>query len=1052
MTRGEPELGANQKISSVIKVSNHHPPLKTPPSRSHSRPTSPATVSMPSAAATPLPASHLRTSERGVPPTHALSTGSAKACALEPFSTSTVLDVAYAQSVRDILQVEYSSCSSETVRSLQDSFDKLSIEILHPYPSSILSDGVIRPVLNMSLVKALGQLVSKGNMSLQEIVHLVRNQHQFDTRPNKRLDPDLIDYLYRGTPHHDLMVRTACVGFNPVFSHPEPIQQVCPDNHRSAKVNIEAVTKFIRAGQDDGSMVVLPASFMQTWRDDPSISFHTSPMGVVPKKNEVTATDGRVILDLSWPRGASLNDYTLRKFVPVTEWAPAADVGRRIDQLSREAGWDPDHPERSPIFALIGDVNAAFRNIPNHSSNVKWFGFFVPELEVIVFDMSAPFGWSASPMFYGVFGNGISTLVRRESPHDLNPHLSEDTEKFFCYEWVDDYILLELNTPGRLQAAETALRLAMTLTLGHTAIHPRKFAEKWEQLVHYLGLDWCLRSCSVSMPIAKIEKDLARVEALLSSPSVSKLQLQRLVGSLRHVSTCIPAARPFYQRLQSACRIPRGSKYVVTVGLKADCEWFKEILRHGQLQSIPVSIFADIAPPDLHLYMDACDYGLVVLNLALREYILIEFDSLEREAILKIRARTAFLQSRRKRKAPSTAYAVDPMCPVDVDFSINVREFFSVALAVLVWGHTWNSPGRFFHVKAWIDNTSAVSWCNKLASPNTYGQQLLRVMGLSMARNRIHLSANHMPGEWNHMADAGSRSMSCKDSAKVWSSFSDSWSRAQVSPDQRYCYRCNSQASSSRHWPQPHDAATRLRGTSGTPGATRTATLPSSTEQKVLSPGSCSSLSSSFSTTRPLPTTVHPSSPRSARSIGVIKPSSDSRSACPQGTESPLTAWLAPARRSVGPIQSTRPSSGPSTALPSARHPNETMSFGAPWSSPTSFVSVPASTPARQPRQTTTSAPKTCPSRTARADSRAPSRTLKPSISSSGAVRATELNGAAPGTCTGLATLPAVQSSLRGACERLASRSAPALSSRSARTPTLEEPADKSPWPSCPKR
>jgi len=167
--------------------------------------------------------------------------------------------------------------------------------------------------------------------------------------------------------------------------------------------------------------------------------------------------------------------------------------------LSIKAGWDPLHPERSPIHALIGDVNAAFRNIQNHAKHVKWFGFFVPELKVIVFDMSAPFGWTASPMYYGVFGNGISAVVRRESPHDLNPHLSSDTEPFFCFEWVDDYILIELDTPGRLEAAETALRLAMTLTLGSSAIHPKKFADTWEQFVHYLGLDWCLRTCTVSM-------------------------------------------------------------------------------------------------------------------------------------------------------------------------------------------------------------------------------------------------------------------------------------------------------------------------------------------------------------------------------------------------------------------------------------------------------------------------------------------------------------------------------------------------------------------------
>jgi hypothetical protein len=88
-------------------------------------------------------------------------------------------------------------------------------------------------------------------------------------------------------------------------------------------------------------------------------------------------------------------------------------------------------------------------------------------------------------------------------------------------------------------------------------------------------LDWCLNSCTLSLPRCKIDKALLRVEALLASPTVTKSQLQKLVGSLRHVCTCIPAARPFYQRLQSACRIPRGCKHKITEDLKADAEWIE---------------------------------------------------------------------------------------------------------------------------------------------------------------------------------------------------------------------------------------------------------------------------------------------------------------------------------------------------------------------------------------------------------------------------------------------------------------------------------------------
>jgi hypothetical protein len=382
----------------------------------------------------------------------------------------------------------------------------------------------------------------KEKLSIEELVQTVRDQTVVDPRPNKKIEPEVLNYLFRGYKHHDLMVDMATHGYDPVFSHEDPVQRSRPPNHNSAKAGIHALAKFVRGGQDDGTLLVLPDSILEVWDSDPEIRIHVSPYGVVPKKDAVTNTDGRPISDLSYSRGLSVNDFTPREHIPKTDWRPATSVGRRIFELAQLSGWELSKCEESLIRGFVGDIHAAFRHATNRACHVKWFVFHIPELNILVLDMSAPFGWRASPMFYGVYGNGISWAVQRESPHTLNPHLTEDKETFYCYEWVDDFVLLELNTPGRCEAAETALRLAMTLTLGHTAIHPKKFSESWEDKIHYLGLDFCLKTCTVSMPLAKIDKARGRVTDMLRSSSVSKNQLQKLIGSLRHVCTCIPAA------------------------------------------------------------------------------------------------------------------------------------------------------------------------------------------------------------------------------------------------------------------------------------------------------------------------------------------------------------------------------------------------------------------------------------------------------------------------------------------------------------------------------
>ena len=124
---------------------------------------------------------------------------------LEPFTIHANLDVAYANSERDALRIKYESYAVEITRSLQDSCDKFNIHVIQSCPLSIVSNGEPRPVLNMSLTEGLGLLTTRCIMTLEKVGILVRNQHIRDTRPNKRLDPQINDYLFRGSKHHALI-------------------------------------------------------------------------------------------------------------------------------------------------------------------------------------------------------------------------------------------------------------------------------------------------------------------------------------------------------------------------------------------------------------------------------------------------------------------------------------------------------------------------------------------------------------------------------------------------------------------------------------------------------------------------------------------------------------------------------------------------------------------------------------------------------------------------------------------------------------------------------
>lgn len=122
----------------------------------------------------------------------------------------------------------------------------------------------------------------------------------------------------------------------------------------------------------------------------------------------------------------------------------------------------------------------------------------IPSLEVLIIDMSAPFGWTSSPAFYGAFGGAITWLVSRESPNSLDPS-SGDNEPFIAYEWVDDHVLVEPHIGNRLHLANEALRLSLLAVLGPGSINEEKFSA-WETKLQVLGLEFDTAACTISMP------------------------------------------------------------------------------------------------------------------------------------------------------------------------------------------------------------------------------------------------------------------------------------------------------------------------------------------------------------------------------------------------------------------------------------------------------------------------------------------------------------------------------------------------------------------------
>ncbi|RLN27402.1 hypothetical protein BBJ28_00024183, partial [Nothophytophthora sp. Chile5] len=344
---------------------------------------------------------------------------------------------------------------------------------------------------------ALSALLEQRKYDLPTLVRVVRGETEADPRPNKALCFRRIAGLLTGYEHSSLLCDIAAHGIHPTWITKQPRQGRVVANHQSANRHLNAVIRSIRSGQDAGQYLVLNQESMNLLPD-----VHVSPLGAVPKKGVNPHDEIRLIHDLSFPRGASTNDAAEKSLLPVIRYRHVAAVAERIEACFES---DPS----CTIHILKGDVKGAFRHLMMHSSHIRWMGARLPQLKALVLDMAAPFGWTGSPSYYGVFGGGITWIVGRECPASISDGALLDNIPFFAYEWVDDHIMVEPATPGRLDAAATTLRLAMMAVLGPRAINEAKFSP-WSTRLEVLGLEFDTANRTVSMPADKIQKALQR--------------------------------------------------------------------------------------------------------------------------------------------------------------------------------------------------------------------------------------------------------------------------------------------------------------------------------------------------------------------------------------------------------------------------------------------------------------------------------------------------------------------------------------------------------------
>lgn len=219
------------------------------------------------------------------------------------------------------------------------------------------------------------------------------------------------------------------------------------------------------------------------------------------------------------------------------------------------------------------------------------------------------------------------------------------------------------------------------------------------------------------LPQDKLVGIRLELQAFAKRKRASKRQLQSLAGKLNWAAGVVYGGRVFLRRILNAIRplIAARHKCVLTPAVRFDIQWWARFMNSFNGSSL----ILDNVPSTI-VYTDACDTAAGGYSECDGDWFYCN-------------------------------WSVD--CPEIQDVHINLKELAAVVLAAQRWCHLWANK----QVLVMSDNSTTMSCVNRGTSRSPLLMTYLRYMFWLSAVYNFRLTAMHVPGEDNVLADNISR-------------------------------------------------------------------------------------------------------------------------------------------------------------------------------------------------------------------------------------------------------------------------------------------------------
>lgn len=427
----------------------------------------------------------------------------------------------------------------------------------------------------------------------------------------------------------------------------------------------------------------------------PSENFVGSPMGAIPKKRSVPVR-WRIIHDLSWPPGHSINDAI-----------PKDLYSCHYDTLDSAISYLKSFGTGALMSKL--DLSDAFRHILVRPEDWELLGSTWPiEVDGKVMtgyfvDTFLTFGLRSSPSLFLRYADTLAYVIAQQG---VDP----------VWHYLDDFWTCGPPAPDTTCQSNLDTMLATCTELGF-ASNPKKTTAPTTK-IELLGIELDSITQEARITDERLRETMEMLYCWNTRHSCTKRQLQSLIGKLNFICSVCRPGRTFLRRMIDLLKTARhpGHYLRLNTGFRKDLCWWIYFLSDWNGRTF----FYDeqwISNSCLHLYTDACktSFGGLLHNFWFCD----TFDNVD-------------VPNRR---------------------SITFKELYAITMALTVWSPMLHSRNIILH----CDNQSVVHIINSGRSKCKHIMSLMRYLFYVCSQFNIVLKSIHIAGAKNVAADALSR-------------------------------------------------------------------------------------------------------------------------------------------------------------------------------------------------------------------------------------------------------------------------------------------------------